>query len=94
MQKDMKGSEDIAPQFLISTLMGAEFQASRHEHFIPEEVALVTYWISDWMVTGAFREAVKRRKISGSSKESKTESSVILLDCNIYIRYVDLNLKF
>jgi hypothetical protein len=77
MQKDVWGSEYIAPEFLISTLMGAEFPASRHEHFIPEEVALLTYWISGWMVTGAYLETVKRRKISGSSRESNTESSVI-----------------
>jgi hypothetical protein len=57
-------SGGIAPSFLISTLDGGEWSASRPGRFITTERAPCTHWIGSWVGPRTGLDAVVYKKIA------------------------------
>jgi hypothetical protein len=63
--------------FLISALAGDEWSASRPGPFTPRQRALGTRWIGGWMGPRAVLDAVVKRKIPSSCRESNSRTPII-----------------
>jgi hypothetical protein len=61
MPRRRMGSGGIAPPFLNSAIVGAEWSASRPDRFIAGERTPGTYWIGGWMGPRADLDAAKRK---------------------------------
>jgi hypothetical protein len=68
--KDIWGSGGIAPPFVTSALDGDEWSASGCNRYIPGENAPNTHLIGSWVGPWAGVDAVGRRKIACSCRES------------------------
>jgi hypothetical protein len=64
----------IASTFLISTLDGGEWSASRPGHFTLEEAACA-HWIECWMSPRDGLDVVKQKKFSCLCRESNSSRS-------------------
>jgi hypothetical protein len=71
------GEWSIAPPFLTSALDGGEWSASRPRRFTPEETALGTHCLGDWVGPTADMDVMERRKISFPYQESNPDSSAV-----------------
>jgi hypothetical protein len=62
---------------LNSALDGGGWSASRPDHFTPREKAPGTHWIGGWVGPKTVLDAVVKRKIPSSRRESKSRSPTV-----------------
>jgi hypothetical protein len=62
---------------LISALDGGEWSASRPGRFTPRERAPGTHWIGGWVGPRAVLDAVVKRKIHTSRRESNIRTPIV-----------------
>jgi hypothetical protein len=62
---------------LTSTLDGDEWSTSRPGRFTPGEKASSTHWIGGWVGPRAVLDAVMKRKIPSSRRESNPRTPII-----------------
>jgi hypothetical protein len=62
---------------LTSPVDGGEWSASRLGRFTPKERAPVTHWIEGWVGSISVLDAVVKRKIPSSFRESNSRTSIV-----------------
>jgi hypothetical protein len=62
---------------LTSTLDGSEWSASRPGRFTPRERVPDTHWIGGWVGPRPVLDAVVKRKIPSSLRESKPRTPIV-----------------
>jgi hypothetical protein len=62
---------------LTSALDGGDWSASRPGRFTPRERAPDNHWIGGWLGTRAILDAVVKRKIPGSCRESNPRTPIV-----------------
>jgi hypothetical protein len=62
---------------LTSALDGGEWSASRPSRFTPRERAPGTHWIGDWVGPRTVLDAVVKRKVPSSRRESNPRTPIV-----------------
>jgi hypothetical protein len=62
---------------LTSAIVGGEWSASRPGRFTPREIALGNHWIGGWVGPRAILDAVVKRKIPSSRRESSPRIPIV-----------------
>jgi hypothetical protein len=70
---------------LTSALDGGEWSASRPGHFTPKERAPGTHWIGGWVGSRTVLEAVMKRKIPSTRRESNPITPIVQPVAQSYI---------
>jgi hypothetical protein len=78
------GVEVTSTHSLTSALHGCEWSASRLSRFTPRERAPGTHWIECWVGPRAVLDAVVRRKIPSSRRESNPKTMIVQVVAQCY----------
>jgi hypothetical protein len=71
------GSGGVVPLSLTSALQGGEWSASRPGRFTPRERDPGTHWIGGWVGPTAVLDAVVKRKIPSTRRESNPRTPIV-----------------